>query len=173
MFDIDPDETLPWDSVVEAAFATKAQLEKHGLESFVKTTGGKGLHVVAPVEPRLTWEQHKNFARAMAEAIARAYPARYLTTMRKALRKGKIYLDYLRNGRGATAIAPYSTRARAGAHVATPLAWDELSRGIDPKELTLFSVTERLDTLDRDPWRDYATTKQQVDEAALRVLHIG
>lgn len=172
VFDIDPDEALHWDRVVEAAFDTKRQLEKYGLASFVKTTGGKGLHVVAPVEPGLNWEQHKNFSRAIAEAIARENPQQYLTTMRKALRKGKIFLDYLRNGRGATAVAPYSTRARPGANVATPLTWQELEHGVDPKSFNVFNVIDRLDSLERDPWRDYARTKQRVDAAALRALRI-
>jgi bifunctional non-homologous end joining protein LigD len=172
VFDIDPDETLHWDRVVEAALATKRQLEEYGLESFVKTTGGKGLHVVVPVEPGLSWEQHKDFARAIAEGIAREHPQQYLTNMRKALRKGKIFLDYFRNGRGATAIAPYSTRARPGAPVATPLTWDELESGVDPKSFTLFTVIKRLDSLERDPWRGYAGNNQRVDAAALRALHI-
>lgn len=171
VFDIDPDEALPWDQVVDAALAVRARLADIGLTSFVKTTGGKGLHVVAPIARRLDWEQHKNVARAVAESLEKEHPKRYLTNMRKSLRKGKIFLDYLRNGRGATAIAPYSTRARAGATVATPLTWDELTRGVVPRDFTIYSVTTRLSKQVRDPWADYARAeKQRIDARVLKRL---
>jgi bifunctional non-homologous end joining protein LigD len=171
VFDIDPDEGLPWDQVVEAAVALRARLEDVGLTSFVKTTGGKGLHVVAPVSRALDWEQHKEVARAVSESIAREQPRRYLTSMRKALRKGKVFLDYFRNGRGATAIAPYSTRARVGATVATPLTWEELARGVKPSELNIYTVMRRLGE-QGDPWKDYGKVQQSLRAPALRLLGV-
>src|SRR5205823_9095593 len=100
--------------------------EAIGLKSFLKTTGGKGLHVVAPIEPERDWDEVKAFTRSIAEAMATDSPDRYVATMSKKLRRGHIFVDYLRNGHGATAIAPYSTRARASAPVSTPMTWDEL-----------------------------------------------
>jgi bifunctional non-homologous end joining protein LigD len=168
IFDIDPDEDLPFERVVETAVALRERLGDLGLESFVKTTGGKGLHVVAPLRPRHSWDEHKDFAYAVAVSLERAEPSRYTTNVRKAQRKGRIYLDYLRNGRGATAIAPYSTRRRAGAPVATPLSWSELERGIDPKKFTALSVPERLARMREDPWAGYAKLRQSLGAQARR-----
>src|SRR5439155_15674128 len=122
--DLDPDPDLPWKRVVEAAFTTRDVLTDHGLESFVKTTGGKGLHVVVPISPRRAgWDEAKRFCKHVAGQIADAAPKLYTINMAKAARKGKIFVDYLRSGRGATAVAAYSTRAKPGATVSTPLAW--------------------------------------------------
>jgi bifunctional non-homologous end joining protein LigD len=151
---------------------TRARLRELGLESFVKTTGGKGLHVVVPVAKELDWEQHKEFSRGVAESIARDHPGHYLTNMRKSLRKGKIFLDYLRNGRGATAIAPYSTRAREGATVATPIGWDELEQGAKPGDFTLYTVAKRLGGGHADPWRDYAKREQTIRPQALKRMGV-
>jgi len=170
VFDIDPDEGLSWDQVIEAALALRKRLADVGLDSFLKTTGGKGLHVVAPVQRKLDWDEHKAFAKAIADSIARERPDRYLTNMRKDLRKGRLFLDYLRNGRGATAVAPYSTRAREGATVATPIAWDELERGVRPRDFDVFTVTKRLGTLRADPWKEMAKTKQSIRVSSLRAL---
>jgi bifunctional non-homologous end joining protein LigD len=150
----------------------KHRLAELELDSFVKTTGGKGLHVVVPVARKLSWDQHYEFAKAFADAIAREQPNRYLTNMRKALRKGKLFVDYLRNGRGATAIAPYSTRAREGATVSTPISWQELEQGVDPRAFDLYSVIKRLDGQKDDPWRAYASTKQAITAKAMRKLGI-
>jgi bifunctional non-homologous end joining protein LigD len=141
-----------------------------GLTSFVKTTGGKGLHVVAPVQRRWSWEEHKAISLALVADLARREPDRYLLNMRKQLRTGKIFLDYLRNGRGATAIAPYSTRAREGATVATPLSWEELEQGIDPRTFTVPSVVERLHAQPVDPWARFFRLKQRLSAAAIRTL---
>jgi bifunctional non-homologous end joining protein LigD len=170
VFDIDPDEGLGWDLVVETALRFRARLRELGLQSFVKTTGGKGLHVALPVTRKLDWEQHKSFAKAVAESLARERPDRYLTNMSKAQRKGRLFLDYLRNGRGATAIAPYSTRARTGATVATPISWEELERGVNPKDFTVYTVTRRLGQLKEDPWKDYANVKQSIGASQLRAV---
>ena len=168
VFDIDPDEGLAFELVIETALLLKQTLADVGLTSFVKTTGGKGLHVVAPVQRTLSWEQHKAFSHAVVDKLARARPDRYLTNMRKDLRKGKLFLDYLRNGRGATAIAPYSTRARAGAYVATPLRWDELTRGVKPSDFDVRSLLRRLEEQKVDPWRGLLELRQTVPAVALK-----
>lgn len=172
VFDLDPDTGLSWERVVDAALTVRARLAELGLESFVKTTGGKGLHVVVPLRRGLAWDTHRDVAKAIATSIARAAPSRYVTNMRKDLRAGKIFLDYLRNGRGATAIAPYSTRAREGATVATPISWEELERGVDPRAFTVHSVMRRLSDLHADPWRDYPNTSQSLPAKALRALGV-
>jgi bifunctional non-homologous end joining protein LigD len=173
VFDVDPDEGLGWEQVVSAATELKQRLEDLGLESFVKTTGGKGLHVVAPVRRGRSWDVHKAFAFGVVQAMEREHPRRYTTNARKVQRKGRLFLDYLRNGRGATAVAPYSTRARPGATVATPLTWSELEHGVDPKEFTIYSVPKRLASLKRDPWGGYAALRQSIGAAALRKLGVS
>jgi bifunctional non-homologous end joining protein LigD len=159
---------LAWDKVVEASLELRERLSDIGLQSFVQTTGGKGLHVVCPVMRRLSWDEHKNFTRAIVHGMASEHPELYVTNMRKSLRKGKIFLDYLRNGRGATAIAPYSTRAKQGATVAAPITWDELSEGVNPSNFTVHSMVDRLSEFDSDPWKEYASVKQSISAAALR-----
>jgi bifunctional non-homologous end joining protein LigD len=168
VFDVDPDEGLAWERVVEAACELRRRLADLGLESFVKTTGGKGLHVVAPVRRRLGWEEHKEFARLLVAGMEAERPDRYTTNIRKDRRRGRLFLDYLRNGRGATAIAPYSSRARAGATVATPITWSELEAGVDPRDFTVYTVTTRLAELARDPWAGYDALDQSIDAAARR-----
>jgi bifunctional non-homologous end joining protein LigD len=172
VFDIDPDESLGFERVVEAALTTRARLADLGLECFVKTTGGKGLHVVAPVARKLDWDAHKEVAKAVAESIAKDAPNLYLTNMRKSLRKGKIFLDYLRNGRGATAVAPYSTRAREGATVAMPVSWEEIEQGLRPSDFSVYTVSKRLGGGSPDPWKDYAQLKQSLRAPALRKLGV-
>ncbi len=126
IFDLDPDEALGWGTVTEAAAEVRKRLKAMGLESLLKTTGGKGLHVVVPIAPEMEWPVAKEFAHGFVLSMERANPTLYLTKMTKSARVGKIYLDYLRNERGATAVAPYSPRARAGMGVSMPLAWGEL-----------------------------------------------
>jgi bifunctional non-homologous end joining protein LigD len=128
----------------------------------VKTTGGKGLHVVVPITPQLDWAPAKLWCQRFAEAVAKARPDGFVTNMAKRVRGGKIFLDYLRNGRGATAIAAYSTRARPGAAVATPLFWDELGTGVTPSHFTVLNLSRRLQALPADPWAEMATTKQKL-----------
>lgn len=127
VFDLDPDPDLAWPRVVEAAGLTRGLLEELGLPAFLKTTGGKGLHVVVPLKPTRDWDQAKRFSQAVAQQLARVAPDRFTAQLAKNRRGGRVFIDYLRNGRGATAIAPYSLRARSGAPVAMPLAWDRLS----------------------------------------------
>lgn len=161
IFDLDPDETLAWNVLAGAASEIRARLKKIGLESFLKTTGGKGLHVVAPIEPELEWPAIKEFAHSFVIAMEKANPELYLTKMTKSARKGKIYLDYLRNERGATSVAAYSPRARAGGPVSMPLGWDELKASERP----VYRVTEFADwsaRLKKDPWKKMGQMKQRL-----------
>jgi bifunctional non-homologous end joining protein LigD len=169
VFDLDPDVGLAWNKVALAAFAVRRRLDDLGLTSFVKTTGGKGLHVVVPVERRLSWDDFKLATKLVAEQLAEDDPASFTTNMAKSARHGKIFLDYLRNGRGATFIAPYSPRSRPGAPVAVPISWEELASGVDPSKFTVSTVPARLGKV-KDPWRDYASTKQTITLAHVRAL---
>jgi bifunctional non-homologous end joining protein LigD len=166
IFDLDPAPELEWQRVVEAALELRDELAERGLKSFVRATGGKGVHVVAPVARRLSWDDHRSFARALAERIAARSPERYTTRSRKALRHDRVFIDYLRNGRGATAIASYSPRARPGATVATPITWKELQDGARPPDFTVVSVLRRLDRLRADPWQGYGDLRQSIGLAA-------
>jgi bifunctional non-homologous end joining protein LigD len=130
------------------------------MESFLKTTGGKGLHVVAPVDPRLSWDLGKSFCKALCDDIAAQVPSKYLTKMSKIKRNKKIFLDYLRNGRGSTAIAPYSPRARFDAPIAVPIAWSELKKGIHADTFHLRDVSKRLRPSFKDPWQDFFEISQ-------------
>jgi bifunctional non-homologous end joining protein LigD len=141
-----------------------------GLRSFLKTTGGKGLHVVVPLARKLGWDDVKAFSRAVAMQIAKSDPRRYLATASKALRRGRIYVDYLRNARGATAVAAFSTRARPGAPVSTPIAWEELERGVRADSFGVGNLEERLRRQRRDPWADFAASRQSIPASARRAL---
>ncbi len=172
VFDLDPDEGLAWARVAEAARRMRDRLAELGLRSFLKTTGGKGLHVVAPVARRLGWDDFKAFSKALVEGIVAAEPRLYTAKIPKASRKGKVFLDYLRNGRDATAIVAYSTRARPGATVSTPLAWEELD---DPDlrgdRFTVETVPGRLEALGgADPWKDVLTIRQSITAAMRKVV---
>jgi bifunctional non-homologous end joining protein LigD len=170
VFDFDPDEDLPWERVTEAALQLRGLLAEMGLASFAKVTGGKGLHVVLPLQPRYDWDEIKAFTKAVAESMATQQPAAYTATLSKKARRGRIFIDYLRNQRGATAIAPYSARARAKATVAAPVSWKEVEDGIRSDAFTILTLPKRLAELKRDPWRDLATTKQSLPAAIRRKL---
>ena len=169
IFDLDPDESLPWSTLCKAAGEVRSRLKKAGLSSFLKLTGGKGLHIVAPVKPELDWPQFKDLAHRFVDAMARANPALYLTKMTKSERKGRIYLDYLRNERGATAVAPYSPRARRGVHVSLPLPWSALKLEQRP----VFSVHDFPSwekQLKADPWKAILSTSQRIDPGLFTAL---
>jgi bifunctional non-homologous end joining protein LigD len=162
VFDLDPGEGVEWKAVIDAARELRERLESIGLVSFLRTSGGKGLHVVVPLARRNTWDELKQFAKAVADTMTREAPDRYIATMSKAKRRGKVFIDYLRNQRGATAIASYSTRAKAGAPVATPLAWDELTARTKPNMYNIHNVPKRLNKLKRDPWKDFFSPRQSI-----------
>jgi bifunctional non-homologous end joining protein LigD len=172
IFDLDPDPAVRWPQVVTAAKEVRLLLDELGLTSFIKTTGGKGLHIVVPIRRSLDWQEAKTFCRLVAEFLVAAAPDRYIAKMSKAARKGKIFVDYLRNDRGATAIAPYSTRSRPGAPVSVPIAWEELDDGITSDFFNIANLPQRLARLKTDPWGAIGKTKQSVTAQMLRRLKL-
>lgn len=162
VFDLDPDPTVGYAEVVRCALRLRELFASASLESFVKTTGGKGLHVCVPIEPTLEWSEAKAFTQNIAKALVKESPQRYVATQSKAQRHGKIFIDYLRNGRGATFVAPYSTRARPNAPVATPLFWEELTPDLKPDHFTVRNVGERLARLSEDPFERMAGLRQKL-----------
>ncbi|WEK51683.1 MAG: DNA ligase D [Candidatus Kaistia colombiensis] len=163
IMDLDPGEGVLWQRVIEAAQEVRQRLVDAGLAAFVKTSGGKGLHVVAPLTPKAEWPAVKAFSKGLADALASDSPDHYVATITKAKRPGKILIDYLRNQRGQTAVAPYSTRARPGAPVSVPLAWDELSPAIGPAFFTVLNLPIRLASLGTDPWADFRKAAQPLE----------
>jgi bifunctional non-homologous end joining protein LigD len=170
IFDLDPDPEVDWGGVVEAAKLIRELLSLLKLESYAKTTGGKGLHVVVPLQRRNTWEDVKSFSRAVVERLVELQPEKYTGKVAKAARKQKIYLDYLRNSKGANAIASYSTRAKAGAPVAVPIRWEELETGIRSDNLNLTDVPKRLKQLREDPWEGFYSVRQSITAGMRRKL---
>lgn len=152
VIDLDPGDGIEWSDLVTAAEDVRDRLRDAGLAAFAKTSGGKGLHVVAPLTPKADWPVVKTFCRDFARKMASDQPDRYVATITKSKRRGKILIDYLRNQRGATAVVAYSTRARPGAQVSAPLTWDELAAGAKPADFTVQSMPRRLQSLRQDPW---------------------
>jgi bifunctional non-homologous end joining protein LigD len=163
VMDLDPGEDVAWPSVIAAAQEVRSRLTSAGLAAFVKTSGGKGLHVVSPVKPKADWPAAKAFAKAIADAMAADSPELYVSTIPKARRHGKILIDYLRNQRGMTAVAAYSTRARTGAPVSMPLGWDELAPEIGPAYFTVRNTPTRLSSLAADPWADFRAAAAPIE----------
>ncbi len=166
IMDLDPGEGVPWPLVIAAAGEIRDRLQAAGLAGFVKTSGGKGLHVVAPLTPSVDWPTLKAFTKGMAEAMAADSPDRYVATIAKAKRGGKILVDYLRNQRGQTAVAAYSTRARPGAPVSMPLAFDELGPDLRPAHFTLSNAPGHIAARPSDPWADLTAAAAPLSLAA-------
>jgi bifunctional non-homologous end joining protein LigD len=160
VFDLDPGEGVPFAQVVAAAVEVRERLEILKLTSFCRTTGGKGLHVVVPLRPEAAWETVKPFCRAFAETMAQDAPKRFLAHLKIADRSGRILIDWLRNGLGATAVSSYCPRARPGAGVATPLAWSEVKPTLDPGAFTVLTVPKRLEKRTRSPWSEWNDVDQ-------------
>jgi bifunctional non-homologous end joining protein LigD len=169
IFDLDPDPDLPWAGVVDGATLLRTLLSELRLESFVKTTGGKGLHVVVPLRPEHSWKAVKDFSQSVAGHLAATLPGQFTAKLSKALRRRKIFVDYLRNQEGATAIAAYSVRAREGAPVSVPLAWNELSAGLKPARFDLRTTLAHLKQQKADPWQGYAE-RQRLTETMRKML---
>ena len=171
IIDLDPDTTIPWSALTTSAAEVRKQLKKLGLEAFLKSTGGKGLHIVVPIQPDHDWLTIKQFAHSFAQQMEKAEPRLYLTKMSKAARKDRIFIDYLRNERGATAVAPYSPRARAGAAVSLPLHWADLKL----PERPIFKVAtfeQWRSRLTRDPWKQLPETNQTLTPETLALFNI-
>jgi bifunctional non-homologous end joining protein LigD len=165
VFDLDPDPSVGFDAVVRAAVELRAVLDSVGLRSLAMVTGGKGVHVVAPLQRKAEWDMVKTFAKSLSVKLAEAAPERYTATMSKAKRKGRIFIDWLRNERGSTAIAPFSVRARPGAPVALPVTWEELRT---LKAANTFSLDAALArSKEPDPWREADGWRQSVTKAML------
>ena len=168
IFDLDPGEGVSWSAVITAAKEVRDRLADLGLTSFLKTSGGKGLHVVVPIEPRASWEEAKAFTASLASQMAAEHPDKYIATLSKRARSGRIFIDYLRNGRGATAVAAYSTRGLPQASVSTPIEWDEISEGLKADHFTLGNLGHRLKFLKRDPWEGFFKIRQRLPAKAAR-----
>ncbi len=169
-FDLDPGPGIDWKDIIEGANIMKDYLDALGLQSFVKTSGGKGIHIVIPIQRRNGWTQAKDFTKAIAKDLERRYPDRFIANMSKAKRKKKIFIDYLRNGRGATSVAAYSTRAREGAPVSVPIRWDELTAGIRPDSYNIENLPARLSSLKQDPWKDFFKVRQWITKSMKKKL---
>ena len=170
VIDLDPGDEIAWPAVVAAARLVRRTLKAINLESFVKTTGGRGLHVVVPIAPRADWSECLEFARAFALALVRRQPDLFTEQFAKVGRSDKILVDYLRNNRTNTSVAAYSTRAKPDAPVSTPLSWTELSPAKPPGGFTMTTVLRRLAARRADPWRGYAATRQRLSRSATRAL---
>jgi bifunctional non-homologous end joining protein LigD len=170
IFDIDPDPKLAFSEVKRAARLLRDVLASAGLKSFVLLTGGKGLHVIAPLRGSNDWQEVKAFAHGIANALAKSHPERYLAKASKQQRKGRIYIDWMRNMRGSTAIAPWSTRARDGCPIAVPVDWAELPRITRADQYRLRNIKQRLKTLRRDAWAGYFQLHQQIPRTTLTLF---
>jgi bifunctional non-homologous end joining protein LigD len=166
VLDLDPDPALPWKRMVEATQLTLTVLDELGLKSFLKTSGGKGIHVVVPLTPGQTWATIKSFSQAIVQHMARMLPDRFSAVSGPRNRVGRIFIDYLRNSQGATTIAPYSARTREGLPVSVPIHRDELAELKGANRWTITSLPKRLAEIDEDPWKDYAKTRQTITATA-------
>ena len=173
VFDLDPGDNVEWAAVVAGAKLVREVLSSIGLDSFPKTTGGKGLHVVVPLIPAADWSECLDFSRNIAEAIERNNPELYTTKFAKEGRESKILLDYLRNNRTNTSVAAYSTRARANGSVSFPVTWRDVRKNLDPQRFTIENVIERLKRVRSDPWKDYWTSKQRLTHTMMKAVDLA
>lgn len=162
IFDLDPDEKFPWKELVWASFELKELLLDLQLESFIKLTGGKGIHIHVPIKDDYSWEQVKSFAYTVGRELVERFPQKFTTNMSKKARKGKIFVDYLRNAHGATAVVPYSLRAKEKATVALPIEWGELEESQGGGKYGLREALEKIEERERDPWANYNKKKQKL-----------
>jgi bifunctional non-homologous end joining protein LigD len=172
VFDFDPDEKLDWSTLVDGVNLLRKLLDTLGLVAFVKTTGGKGLHVVVPVDPTRAWDQAKEFCKTIAELLVRTFPDRFTSKMTKSTREGRIFVDYLRNAENATAIAAYSPRAKANAPVAMPIAWEQLKSDLRYAHFNVKNVPGLLRRRRNDPWAELANVRQQLTDTMLRQVGV-
>jgi bifunctional non-homologous end joining protein LigD len=170
IFDLDPAEGLPWEIVIEGAQLVHGLLDEIGLKSFLKTTGGKGLHIVIPLKPERNWDEIKGFSRAVALHLAKTLPDRFTANLMKNRRHDKIFIDYLRNGRGATAVVAYSTRAKPEAPVSVPVAWNELGPDLHSDSYNVRNLQQRLAKLKHDPWEEYWGLEQKISSRIMGVF---
>ncbi len=166
--DLDPGENLPWEALRRATETTRTALEGLGLKCFLKTTGGKGLHVVVPLARKWDWPEVKDFSRRIAEFLVRAEPRSFTASIARERRTGKVFVDYLRNSETASAICAFSARARPDGGVATPLHWDELGEGDVRPRFTVRTVPKRLTQQKEDPWAGFDAAARQSLTAAMR-----
>jgi bifunctional non-homologous end joining protein LigD len=169
IFDLDPGEGIDWATLKEATALTKKMLDLLGLASFLKTSGGKGLHVVVPLTPKWDYDEVKDFSELLVQHMSRTIPKLFVAKSGARNRVGRIFIDYLRNGKGATTIAAFSARTRPGLGVSVPVTWRELNSLEAANQWNIRNVFERLKKQRSDPWKDYWGTKQTL-EAALRKL---
>ncbi len=173
IFDLDPGPNVSWRAISRAATTLRERLDSLGLSSFLQASGGKGLHLVVPIQPKWGWDEIKAFAHGVSSAHAQDDPKNLTTNMAKSKRRGRVFIDYLRNGRGNTSIARYSTRARENATVATPLRWDELTGGASSNRYTVNNLRRRLSALKTDPWEDYDEAANSITKAMLKQHSTG
>ncbi len=174
VLDLDPDPALPWKRMLEATQLSLTLLDELGLRAFLKTSGGKGMHLLVPLERRHGWDEVKDFAQAISQHLARLMPERFSAVSGPRNRVGKIFVDYLRNSRGASTVAAYSVRAREGLPVSVPVFREELDSLQGANQWNLRSLPQRLDELaGDDPWADYAGTRQRISAAMRRQLGRG
>jgi bifunctional non-homologous end joining protein LigD len=169
VFDLDPGEGTAWEHVQEAAILVRAMLEQLGLQSWLKTSGGKGLHVVVPLSPRLDYGTVKDFSQAVVQHLARTIPSRFVAKSGPKNRVGKLFVDYLRNGHGATTAAAFSARSRPGLGVSMPVAWEHLAELKSGSQWTIATAREYLSFQKEDPWAAYWKIRQTLT-SAVRIL---
>ena len=170
ILDLDPDPELPWQMMVDAATLSKVLLDEIGLESFIKTSGGKGFHIVVPLTRRQQWNEVKDFSHAVARYMARLMPERFSAVLGPKNRVKKIFIDYLCNSKGASTVAVFSARARSDMGVSMPIAWDELREIGRADQWTIKTAAQRMHSLKTDPWNGFHRTRQGITVAMRRAV---